>query len=288
MKVWWGQLRGRIHQLQERIHQHRWLLIVASVALTIISLLALIHPRDLRWGELAAWVGAVGTFAAVSIALLQSQQARMLADRDRIDAYRQLTETQLENRRIRREDREERERERLMDTLVQLLEAWDVYRHDPEDRRARARVRALVSSLPGHMARVAGIEVEVPRTPYGKTEFQPIHIMYYPPHRAILKDHLARLEIEHNLKRVRGDEQYALATELNRFIEFADNPYNEHILTPEQEADVQARYEAELRGEPTDGASVTYGSELLGPDAHEQAAEAEGVGSEGNDADRGE
>lgn len=231
-------------------------MLIGTVGIAV-SLLAIFQPKGLDLGDLASWAAAIGTIAAVSVALTQARQTRRLADRDRLDAYRQLQETQVENRRLRREDQDERERAHMIQTLIELLEAWDMYQDDTNDRAARARVRALISALPGWMARIAGIEVQVPRDPYDKGKFQPIHLMYWPPHREILKDHVARLEIEHNLKEVRGDGVGPLQIELRRFIERADNPYDEAKLTDEQQAEIQQRYEAELRGEPTDGARVT-------------------------------
>ncbi|MBF6062841.1 hypothetical protein IU500_13330 [Nocardia terpenica] len=234
-----------------------WLAVVLGIIGIGAGAVAWVQPDGLQLGNVASWASAIGTFTAITVALWQARQSRSLADRDRLDAYRQLQRTQLENRKLRTEDSDERSRTRLIDILVQLLEAWDIYHHNTDDYKARAQVRALISALPGYMARVAGIEVQVPREPYRQGEFQPIHLMYWPGHAEILKDHLARLEIEHNLKQIRGDADCAFKTELLRYIASFKNPYNLQTLSDEQREWIQKEYEAIQRGEPSSGASVT-------------------------------
>jgi hypothetical protein len=96
----------------------------------------------------------------------------------------------------------EEERRWKLDRLVELSEALDLFHSQralQDGREQRAKIRALVSALPGNYAILAGHHFGVPRANYPGDARQVLDVADVV---STLGDDLARLEVEWNLQEI--------------------------------------------------------------------------------------
>lgn len=250
--------------------RHWAMAIILGVPITAGVSIWILHKTPAELGNAASWASAIATTAAISIALWQAYAAKQTARLERRRQDRMIFDERRAAEKLHREAIAAQSAERMVDRLVELLEAWEIYTLDTNDLVARARVRALVAGLPGTFARQASIAVGASRAPYLHGMYQPAHTLYWPGYRNILEGHVERLEIEFNIRQLRNtDEAGGLQVVFHDFIRRNENLYNASLLTEEDEERLQREYAEKLAsGEPDD---------IRAPDPAEDAPIPEGL-----------
>lgn len=110
-------------------------------------------------------------------------------------------------RQNREEDIDREHRRELRSLLLQLGDAYSVYRADPAGPGNRLRVQLLTAALPPSIAREIGHEVDVARDVWGPSEY-PFDQHLHPDDAHLIQDVMPELELIWNMRMVQGDPVY--------------------------------------------------------------------------------